>query len=217
MADPRAERPPRAPARRRFGPTVVVGLGAGVLAAVAGNRDWAVPGATDGTGSTDIARTAVAAGGTSAPLVTALGLVVLACWGVLLVTRGRFRVAVAWLCVGAAVGILAAACVGWLGAQASLTEALEGYGAVGVDTTRTAWPWLGLLAGLLATGAAAVATVDARGWPEMGSRYDAPVATGTGAPGAGGGAVAPARADQDDDATNLDLWRAMDDGHDPTQ
>ena len=78
-------------------------------------------------------------------------------------------------------------------APASLTDALECYGAVGVDTHRTSWPWLGLLAGLLATGAAAVATVDAHAWPEMGTRYDAPVATGPGA-AAPEGARAPRHA-----------------------
>ena len=110
-----------------------------------------------------------------------------------------------WLCVVAALGILAAACGAWLSAPASLTEALEGYGAVDVSAGRTAWSWVGVVAGLLAVGAAAVATVDVRGWPEMGSRYDAP-----------GAQPEPVAATEPEESTNLDLWRAIDDGQDPT-
>jgi uncharacterized membrane protein (TIGR02234 family) len=42
-----------------------------------------------------------------------------------------------------------------------------------------------------------------RGWPEMGGRYDAPV-----------GPEPPAKAPEEQE--NLDLWKAMDEGRDPT-
>ena len=52
------------------------------------------------------------------------------------------------------------------------------------------------------TLAAAAAVRYAPAWPEMGSRYEAPVG-------------APATTAEDADG-NLDLWKAMDEGHDPT-
>ncbi len=44
-------------------------------------------------------------------------------------------------------------------------------------------------------------------WPEMGSRYDAPTSAA-----AAGAVVARPVAEQ----SNLDLWRSLDEGHDPT-
>ena len=43
------------------------------------------------------------------------------------------------------------------------------------------------------------------GWPEMGRRYDAP---------ADAAPAAPEKAPEEQE--NLDLWKAMDEGHDPT-
>src|SRR6478752_6964572 len=86
--------------RHTFGPVVLLGLAAGGLTAVAGSQQ-----VVDGEGS---ARTASSSLHLTfqgdLPLVTALGLVVLACWGVLLVTRGRVRRAVATLGTVAAAG-----------------------------------------------------------------------------------------------------------------
>ena len=68
---------------------------------------------------------------------------------------------------------------------------------VGVHTT--AWWWLGLVASLVALAAAVLAVRLCPGWPEMGSRYDAPVSR-------------PAA----EDMSEVDLWRAIDQGRDPT-
>ncbi len=206
-----AEAPTPAPhpaARRRFGPLLVAGLAGGGLAAVAGNQDWAVLDDGPGSASTEIASTAVASSlSEGAPLVTALGLVVLACWGVLLVSRGRFRRAVAGLGALAAAGVLAAAVTAWLDAPSRLTEALAAYGAVDVGAGRTAWSAVGVVAGVLALVAAALAVRDVRWWPEMGSRYDAPSAVPR----------PHHRPAETEETTNLDLWRAMDEGEDPTR
>ena len=43
-------------------------------------------------------------------------------------------------------------------------------------------------------------------WPEMGTRYDAP----------GSAVPAPATPAEPDERTGLDLWKAMDEGRDPT-
>jgi hypothetical protein len=58
---------------------------------------------------------------------------------------------------------------------------------------------------MVATSAAAVAWV--RHWPEMGTRYDAP----TDAAGGDG------RTRTREAETNLDMWKALDEGRDPTE
>ena len=74
------------PRRRSFGPAVGAGVAAAALAAVAGHQPWASGTASGGFG--ELSAT-VEAG--RVPAANALALVVLACWGVLLVTRGRVR------------------------------------------------------------------------------------------------------------------------------
>ena len=49
-----------------------------------------------------------------------------------------------------------------------------------------------------------------RTWPEMGSRYDAP----TGARGSD--STGPAEARTDHPTENIDIWKALDEGRDPT-
>ncbi len=62
---------------------------------------------------------------------------------------------------------------------------------------------MALAGSMLALGAAALAVRDVGRWPQMGKRYDAPgAAEETAEPG---------------ERTNLDLWKAMDEGRDPTE
>jgi hypothetical protein len=124
--------------------------------------------------------------------------VVLASWGVLLVTRGRFRRAVAVLAGVASTGTVVAAVVALVTSADSLRDTFAEIG-VPVDVHRTAWPWVGVAAALVALAATALAVRLVPSWPEMGSRYDAP------------GTAAETR-----EETSLDLWRALDDGRDPT-
>ena len=74
--------------------------------------------------------------------------------------------------------------------------------------SRTGWYWVSGVAAVLTllTTLAAVRLVP--GWPEMGRRYDAP------APEAATAAEAPATPPEERE--NLDLWKAMDEGRDPT-
>jgi uncharacterized membrane protein (TIGR02234 family) len=186
---------PTADGRRWFGPAVLVGLAATGLSALAGSKPWARP---DGqAGSTLVDKT-----GGHVPLAAALGLVGMAAWGVLLVTRGWVRRVVAVL-----VGVSAAALV--VTAVAARSSALDSARKATVDLGRTptgahttAWWYAGLVAALLALAAAALAVRHVSSWPEMGSRYDAPTA----------------RAEVDDPAQmeEVDLWRAIDQGRDPT-
>lgn len=194
--------------RKTFGPILLVGLASGILAAVAGSRPWV----TGQSGTVDTATTAAAttidmSGLRESPLAAALALVVLACWGVVLVTRGRVRRAVAGLAAVAALGALVTTVLAFWSLQEALSEALVA--ASGVDTAAvslTGWypaALVGAVGGVLATVAAVWFTP---GWPEMGTRYDAP----TGGPDDG------RRRSAEPDG-NLDLWKALDEGHDPTE
>ena len=189
--------------RKTFGQVVLLGLASGALAAVAGAQPWV----SGSSGTVDTASTATAttldmSGVRESPLAAALALVVLACWGVILVTRGRVRRSVAVLGAAAALGALVTTVVAFWSLQDALTEAL--FAVSGVDTAQvsfTGWyaaALVGAVGSVLATLAAVRFTPT---WPEMGTRYDSP--TGEAAP------VEP--------EGNLELWKALDEGHDPTE
>ena len=170
----------------RFWPTVVLGAGAAGVAVWAGGHDWVRPAAHADPIS------GVTTTGLDSPVTTAFALVALACWGVFLVTRGWVRRIV----VGA--GGLAALCpipAMW-GTRHHLLHTHAG-------STATSWMWVALAACLLSWAAAVVACVKAPGWPEMGRRYDAP-----------SGSPAPVVPLEEQDA--IDVWKAMDQGLDPT-
>jgi len=209
MTEPHEQRPA---GRRTFGPVVLLGVASAALAAWAASKPW-----VDGTGADSSAEASVSVATTAAgeiassPLGTALAFVVLACWGVLLVTRGRFRRVIAGLSVLAALGY--AATVVW--APFSLPDHLveqvrRRTGATLDDTALTGWFWLACVAALLVLASTVLALRLVRTWPEMGTRYDAP----TGARASGG--ADPAQKPSDRPTDNIDLWKALDDGRDPT-
>jgi uncharacterized membrane protein (TIGR02234 family) len=187
------------PRRRTFGPVAGAGVVSAGLAAVAGHQSWASGSASGGFG--ELSAT-VEAG--RVPAANALALVVLACWGVLLVIRGRFRRVVAVLAVLAALGLVVVFVVGFGSAPDQVRDAYDQLGVPDPDVSRTAWYWVAGVASLLTllTTLAAVRLVP--GWPEMGRRYDAPAAE----------PEVPATPPEDQE--NLDLWKAMDEGRDPT-
>jgi hypothetical protein len=126
------------------------------------------------------------------PATTALALVALAAWGVFLVTRGRVRRGLAGLAALASI----APVPGVWGTRHHLLQ-------THADSTGTLWPWLAVVGCLVACAAAVLAVVEAPGWPEMGRKYDAPA-----------GAAAPAVPLEEQ--SSLDVWKALDQGHDPT-
>jgi uncharacterized membrane protein (TIGR02234 family) len=138
------------------------------------------------------------------PATTALALVTLAAWGVFLVTRRGVRRGLAVLAVVAALGA-AATC---FSRPDTSTYGVSSYVPVSgtVHITTTLWPWVALAAALVAALAAASAVVWAPQWPEMGSKYDAPTASKP---------SAPAEIDLAG-AENLELWRSISEGRDPT-
>ncbi|HET8663705.1 MAG TPA: Trp biosynthesis-associated membrane protein [Nocardioides sp.] len=182
--------------RRLFGPAVLLGLAGTGLSALAGGKPWASP---DGGAAAVLAdRT-----GGHVPLAAALGLAGLACWGVVLVTRGRARRLVAAMGAVVAVGLVATAVVGRGSALDSARRGTVDLGRTPTGAHTTAWWWVALVAAVLALAASALAVRHARSWPEMGSRFDAPAG------------AAPARRDPED-MEDVDLWRAIDQGRDPT-
>jgi hypothetical protein len=179
--------------RRLFGATVLTGLAGAGLAAFAGGRAWAAPDTTGGTAAL------VDRSGGHVPLAAALGLVALACWGVLLVTRKVVRRVVAVLGALVSAGLLVTAILGRSSALSSARDATVNLGVSGVGVHTTAWWWVGLLMSVVALAAAVLAVQLCPSWPEMGSRYDAPV-----------------RRPEVEDMSEVDLWRALDQGRDPT-
>jgi len=184
---------------RSFGPAVVGGLGGAVLAAVASGRDWASA-RGDAAG---VEVSAAVAGSDTGPLALALSLVALAAWGAVLVLRGRVRRAVAVIGALAAAGVLATVVERFDGAQDDALAAVRAAGATGdvAAASLTGWYWAAAVGALLTLGALLVAVVRSPGWPGMGSRYDAPAAR---------------REQQQAEPSEQDLWRALDEGHDPT-
>jgi uncharacterized membrane protein (TIGR02234 family) len=197
MAEPAEPTQPRR--GRGFGPVVLLGLATSGLAAVASAKPWV---ATPGGGAGDASMTALDAG-SRYPLASALSLVLLASWGVLLVTRGVVRrsfAVVAALASVALVGSVVAAFVTLPDSARNSYDQLMGRGSG--DPDFTGWFWTAAVCAVLALVPALLAVRLVPTWPEMGSRYDAP-----------GSRAHPADTEP---TREQDLWQALDEGHDPT-
>jgi uncharacterized membrane protein (TIGR02234 family) len=197
----------REKARSTFGPVVLLGLAAAGMAATAGTKAWVTGRSGTVDADTDsgsaMSSTLSLDGLQESPLAAALALVVLACWGVLLVSRGRFRRSVAVLALVAATGLLGATVEALWSLPDKLADGLlEVSGTDTVTTGLTGWYAAALVGAVLCVATTLAAVILVPGWPEMGSRYDA-----------------PAGASSTDDAppeTNIDIWKALDEGRDPT-
>jgi uncharacterized membrane protein (TIGR02234 family) len=149
--------------------------------------------------------TATVKGSSSAPLAIALALVALAGWGVVLVLRGRARRVVALVGALASAGVVltVSTALGRIRDDAASAVAAKGGTGDQLVTSLTAWYWVCLVASVLCLAAFVVAVVAAPGWPAMGSRYDAPTTAAT-------------PREQAPPTTEQEMWRALDEGHDPT-
>lgn len=162
---------------------------------------------------------ATADGADLAPVAAALGVVLLAAFGAVVATRGWVRrglgVLVVVLAVVVVVSVLHPA-----DPSHRLTQNLSAKGWDGgpYQTATQAWRWLALV-GALAAGAAGAAVAAYGGrWATMGRRYDAPQPdrehpAGRGATAAATGSAAVL----DENATEAEIWNAIDQGRDPTQ
>lgn len=185
--------------KARLLPTLVAGLGGAGGTALAAGRELATP-----SDERALLTGTASAGATSASGVQALALVTLACWGVLLVSRGLGRQLVAGLGLVAALGSVVGLALAGRSIPRTLRDELVSSGGGAAEIHLTWWFWLAIGAALVSAAATSVAVTATPAWSEMGRRYDAPASGGQG------------RAGPDAETGNLDLWRTMDEGHDPT-
>ncbi|MFT3872117.1 MAG: Trp biosynthesis-associated membrane protein [Nocardioides sp.] len=184
--------------RRTFLPTALTGAVAAGVGVLAGSRPWLTAPSRAGS---EVAL--VLGRGSQVPLAVSLGLVALAAWGVLLVTRGKVRRLAAVLGVLAAVGVLALTVRAWWSVREVVRDDLAGRGLDDVSVHPTWWYAVAVVAAGLSLAAFSLAWRWLPTWPEMGRRYDAP--------------GVPADSAVLGDADSLDLWKALDEGRDPTE
>ena len=198
MTEPRTEPDREARLRRTFGPVVLFGLATAGLAAVASSKPWVGSGGDSGG---DASLTALDAG-THFPLASAVSLVLLAAWGVLLVTRGRVRRAFAVVAAVAAVGLIASV----VAAYVTLPDSAKNSYAELMGARRTrASP----------AGSGRQRSLRCSRWclrclPSGSSRTGRRWAAGTTPPGLAHRAAEP------EPTREQDLWAALDEGRDPT-
>jgi uncharacterized membrane protein (TIGR02234 family) len=138
---------------------------------------------------------ATATGHATAGAAGTLALVVLAGVVVLPATRGfgrRLAGAVIAL-AGLGIGYLAMLTIAFTTAQLGVPEA-----STSIDGKATAWPWVTLIAGVVAVATGVFAALASGGWPAMGRRYES----------AGSVKRGP--------ATETSIWDRLDEGDDPT-
>ena len=191
---------PRGRGNRGFGPVVLLGLASAGLATVAAGRTWATATPVADGGGFEGMPAATVTGADVAPLALPLGLVALAAWGAILVLRRRGRRVVSVLGLLATAG---AAVTAAMLAHTAPDVARRDLGDVSAELSTTAWPFVTIGAALVAAVAFALAWRAAPTGPEMSSRDDAPA-----------GSEPDATADASDDTRGL--WKALDEGHDPT-
>ncbi len=213
--------------RPGLGPTAVLGLAGAGLAAVSSAQVWGRAQAT-----LPAVRTVEARGADVAPVALPLALVALASWGAILVLRLQGRRVVAVLGLAASLGVIAAVLLR-VGDVADTTGSmLAGAGPRGdLGAETTPWPYLACLGAALAAMAFLSAVRSARSWPEMSRRYDSPTPGPSAAadpddpsgPGRSGGPDGPegpggpaAEVEAEGSRAPADLWRELDEGHDPT-
>jgi uncharacterized membrane protein (TIGR02234 family) len=180
------------PGRRGLGIAVTGCVLGGAVALFAVGRVWlhyTVP----RNGLADLRATAT--GHATAGAAGTLALVVLAGVVVLPATRGLGRRVAGVLIALAGLGIGYVAVL----TIASTTDQLDAPDAsTYTDGRATAWPWIALVAGVVAIATGVFAALASGGWPAMGRRYE------------------PAGAAKQRPATETSIWDRLDEGDDPT-
>ncbi len=191
-------------ARRLYAPTVLATLAAGGIAFFVAGRTWAEAEVkAPGLAAADVS----VSGSDAQPLVSALAVVIVAASLAILAAGPRLRRFVGGLTIlVAVVGVVAVPRSGTNGLDDALTTAAEqspaftGPSSIG-DIAYTHWDLVAIAAFVLALVLGVVTLRLGPRWPTMSSRYDAPAA----------------RPRPSDELSDSDMWKAMDDGHDPTQ
>ena len=198
--------------RRLYGPCVLGGILAGAVMLFAGSRAWAsVEVAPAGMTVDEVEVT----GATSVPMVSAMAFVVMASAVAVIASGGWLRRAVGILMVVAAGAAAVAVLMAGTAIDDAVRDAVVGSPSMtGGEAERdsfvdgadqTVWRWVALAAALVAVEVGAAVVAYARTWPRMGSRYDAPTAPAS---------HETAKPAEERDTT--DLWKALDEGDDPT-
>jgi uncharacterized membrane protein (TIGR02234 family) len=193
----------RLSSRTGYALTILVGLASSGLCALAVARPWAKATATV-RGLPPIE--ASVDGADVAPVAAALAVVCLAGFGAVLATRGWVRRAIGVVIVAAAAAVVVVAAVP-ASTTGLLEDALSAHGWTGGGYARsiTGWRIAAVASGLVVMAAGAAVARFAGDWATMGARYDSP---------AEGRRAAAAAADEP--MSEAALWRALDDGADPT-
>ena len=187
--------------RRLYAPVVLGTLATGGLAFFAASRTWAhVRVATDGLPSDSVN----VSGADAQPLVSALALVIVTAALAVLAASPRVRRGVGVFTVLVAVTAAIVVLVG-SSLDSAVDRAVEASpaftGSGDHDFTTSAWKFVTVLAFALAALLGGVTAKFGATWPTMSSRYDAPAARPT------------VEAPQSD----AEMWKALDEGRDPTQ
>jgi uncharacterized membrane protein (TIGR02234 family) len=188
--------------RRLYAPVVLATLATGGLAFFAASRTWAhVRIATDGLPSDSVD----VSGADAQPLVSALALVVVTAALAVLAASPRVRRVVGAFTVLVAVAAALIVLLGGSSLDSAVDHAVEASpaftGTGDHDFTGSVWKYVTALAFILAALLGGVTAKLGATWPTMSSRYDAPAAR-------------PAVTAPQSDA---EMWKALDEGRDPTQ
>ena len=185
--------------RRHMAGVVALGLSGSGLVAVAGSKPWAdlpTKSGPIGLNADELLKQ---------PLCGALGLLLLATWGVILVTGPLTRRIAAGFSLVVVAGVVMTVINGW----SIASRAAEQLG--GGTPTRNNWIWAALIGAVVVGAASGLALRLAPTWPTMSARYDSPVSAG---PTLQTSEVVGSEEGGSD--TQRELWEQITDGHDPT-
>lgn len=190
--------------RSSFGVVLLGGLATAGLMAVAASQTWMHVTGDDLVGT----RRIEVSGSDAAPLALALALVALAGWGVVLVSGTRARRIASVIGLLASLGVVAVAVTVLPDPEGVAKDVLTNQPPIdGIGASLRPWFWVTVAAAAAQVVVLVAAFRAAPGWPTMSSRYDAPGARGE---------VTSDTAEESAPLGDLDLWKAMDEGRDPT-
>lgn len=189
--------------RRLYGPSVLGAMATGGLAFLAATRTWASATVTATGVPTDQVEVT---GSDAVPLASAFALVIVAAALAVLAASVRVRRLVGLFIIGVALAGLVVVMTAGNDVDEAVTRAIrESPAFIGTNVPdlieNGPWRFVAAAAFLLAILIGAVITRFAGEWLTMGRKYDAP----------------KAHAATEEISTEADIWKALDDGRDPTQ